>query len=251
MKSLMSQTIRGVNRTLFTGRFIPHRYYSILLPGTKNKLIGDDSQSTSEHRDSNEGIDQRSIKMFNVEANTLASRFRSKQYQLQCIGGNAMHKNDLHPQSMVCVNIGVDDRGAVNWHYMVPQLNNSVSLSGVTVAFEGITPGSPLVRPGSAVVRYHLLFKNRTTDVRANDNEETLISIICTTIFASAIIAFVLWMATKDKKPDVSKSDKHDYTQDQITYRSYRDEKYRSQTPTIIINSTESDKSVVSNSSII
>ena len=49
----MSQTIRGVNRslyrTLFTDRFIPHRYYSILLPDAKNKkLIDNSSQSSSD-----------------------------------------------------------------------------------------------------------------------------------------------------------------------------------------------------------
>ena len=222
MKSLMSQTIRGVNRTLFTGRFILHRYYSILLPGTKNKLIGDDSQSTSEHRDSNEGIDERSIKMFSVEANTLGSRLRSKQYQLQCIAGDAMHKEDLHPQSMVCVNIGIDDQGSVNWNYMVPQVNNTVSLGSVAVAFEGITPGSNLVRPGSAVVRYHLLFKND-----AMTEDDLLTFLVCVAILVSIVAAIKISL--------ISAGQIH-------VYESDTTEKQYPETHTIIINTAKSGK---------
>ena len=219
MKSLIASTIH-VPRTLYRASTMMHRIMfrmpnSILrrtysdvpkLPPSSNFEASDLSDDVIEKVDyhleevtndeHNNGIRKENIKMFTVEANKLADRIRSRQYQLQCIGGDATNRKHMYPQSMIFVNIGVDDKGIVNWSYMASDLDAQLMMNNVTVAFEGVGKQG-FVRPGSAVVRYHLQWRAGgaegagDNDKAASNKDETVILalICCITV---VIVCYIL-----------------------------------------------------------
>lgn len=160
--------------------------------------ISNDSNYNTEDKKINDFIYKHNIKMFTVEAGAFADRLYSRQHQLQCVGGNALKNTEVHPQCMIFVNIGVDDKGVVNWSHMTPQLNNSVIMDNVIVTFEAVD-GSGGIRPGSAVVRYHLQFKSHTCHTSAiRDNDENIAIVLGIIIMFSA--AF-LWYTIINDQP--------------------------------------------------
>eukprot|EP01122_Echinamoeba_exundans_P010869 TRINITY_DN4160_c0_g1_i1.p1 TRINITY_DN4160_c0_g1~~TRINITY_DN4160_c0_g1_i1.p1 ORF type:complete len:307 (+),score=41.92 TRINITY_DN4160_c0_g1_i1:107-1027(+) len=105
--------------------------------------------------------DTASIKLTDVQALT----FKAGQYtnarrtsaipQLECTGGSALSRRDLHPTVVQCVNRGTDGYD-VQWACSA-ELDSRVKLGDIDVSCEGYRdPDDPYVLKGSCGLRYTL-----------------------------------------------------------------------------------------------
>ena len=117
------------------------------------------SNYVSSPKKSDDAILERNIKFVLVESNRVANRNRSVQSQLQCIGGGASDKKELHIKQMICKNIGIGSDGKAIWKFTAVNCSKEVIPANVTISFEGSSyPGDIYVKRGSEVVRYDLEF---------------------------------------------------------------------------------------------
>jgi hypothetical protein len=88
----------------------------------------------------------------------LANRVRTPvQPVLQCVGGSAMHHEDLHPRQMQCTNMGSDGNGGLSWSCEAADMSERARFFDARVRCEGYEyPGDPFVRAGSCLVQYTL-----------------------------------------------------------------------------------------------
>jgi hypothetical protein len=98
------------------------------------------------------------IPMITVQANVLADRVRTNpEVQLHCVGGSGVDHFEYHPYQVMCINMGVDANGKVNWVCQTSSISSKVQIGDFKVSFEGWSgPDDLYVRAGSEVVRYEL-----------------------------------------------------------------------------------------------
>jgi len=76
--------------------------------------------------------------------------------QLKCVGGEASHRAELHPEIAQCVNVGVDSFGEVQWRCEA-ELDSRVRFGKTEVSCEGYSSSrDPYVLQGSCSLEYSL-----------------------------------------------------------------------------------------------